>query len=70
MIKSANKRNLGQACLFYTEENTQIFILKTMTASYQWNSPLIPFLDAVATVDVLTESNKKNLSVPYILHDY
>ena len=43
MIKSANKRNLGQACLFYTEENTQLFVSKTIMASRGWNSPLIPF---------------------------
>lgn len=36
-------RNHSQACLFYTEENTQLFVLKKIMASYGWNSPLIPF---------------------------
>ena len=43
VIKSANKRNLGQAYLFYTEENTQLFVSKRIMASHGWNSPLTPF---------------------------
>lgn len=59
MIKSANKRNLGQACLFYTEENTQIFDLEDNDGKLSVEFTTDTFLDVVATVDVLTESNKK-----------
>ena len=57
VIKSANTRNRGQICLFKTTENTELFILKGD------NGKLIMggidrcyFFDAVATVDVFTES--------------
>ena len=57
VINFSNARNRGRVCLFLTTENEQLFILKTIMANYGWKRSFLLFLDAVATVDVLTASN-------------
>ena len=56
--KSAHTRNRGRVFLFYTRENEEPLILKTIIANYGWKCSVLFFLDAVATTDVSTGSNK------------
>ena len=57
---SANTRNRSRVCLFWKTMNEELFILKTIMANYGWKWPLLLFLDAIATVDVLTPASKND----------
>ena len=57
-LKFARARNRGRDCLFYTTENKELFILKTIMENYWWVEVFfITILDAVATKDVITANN-------------
>ena len=57
MTNFSNTRNRGRVCLFFTTENKQLFILKTVIVNYWWKRSFLLFLDSAATVEVLTASN-------------
>ena len=57
VINFSYARNRGRVCLFLTTENEQLFILKTIMANYGWKRSFLLFLDAGATVDILTARN-------------
>ena len=51
-------KNHGRVCLLKTTENEELFILKTMLlTNYGCKWSLLLFLDGIATVGVLAESN-------------
>ena len=57
-LKFVNSRNCGRVCLFEATENEELFVLKTIMSRKLWVEVIIvTFLDAVATIDVLTASN-------------
>ena len=57
-LKFVNSRNCGQVYLFQATENEELFVLKTIMSRKLWvEVTIVTFLDAVATIDVLTASN-------------
>ena len=73
VVNFSNTRNRGRVCLFLTTGNGQLFLLKTIIANYGEEVIIFSFLDAAATVDVLTASNNDvNFfeTQTYILYDF
>ena len=54
--KFANTRNRGRLCLFYTTENEELFVLKTIMANCRWNDHY-SFIDCSSDRSILYVTN-------------
>ena len=56
-LKFVNSRNCGRVCLFQATGNEELFCLKDDSGKLWVEVIIVTFLDAVATIDVITASN-------------
>ena len=69
VIKSANNRNRSRVCLFWKTKNEELFYIKDDNGKLWVEVIIVTFLDAIATVDVLTPASKNDVKHIEILQD-